>query len=155
MIATPILFGLLALCLGGCAITARGAWIRAGSYCATVGLVAALWQTSLGRPRPPLLESPTGTVVSYRFDEPRAIYLWMLSPGENTPTAFALPWSERQAAQLQEAAEQAHRQGEPLQAQRTDRPRGAMTGLHLTVQDSVRFFPAEHHALPPKAVPTE
>ncbi|MEO8715610.1 MAG: hypothetical protein ABI369_11410 [Acetobacteraceae bacterium] len=153
--ATPILFGLLALCLGGCAIAARGAWVRAGSFCITVALAGALWQTSLGRPRPPLFDIPTGTVVSYRFDEPRAIYLWMLPPGERTPTAFALPWSEHQAAQLQKAAEQAHRDGEPLQAQRNDRQSGAMAGLHLSVQDGVRFYPGEHHALPPKAVPTE
>ncbi len=151
----PIVFGLLALSVGACAIAVRGAWVRAGSFCLTVGLAGALWQTSLGRPRPPVFDTPTGTVVSFRFDEPRAIYLWMLPPGEHAPTAFALPWSERQAAQLQQAAEQARKEGEPLEAQRGSRPPGATIGLHLTAQDTLRFYPAEHQPLPPKAVATE
>ncbi len=150
----PILFGLLALSAGACAMAVRGPWVRAGSFCVTVALAAALWQMSLGRPRPPVFDAPSGTVVGFRFDEPRAIYLWMLPPGEHAPTAFALPWSEHQAAQLQEAAEQARREGEPLQARRTGRPNGVV-GLRLTAQDSLRFYPAEHQALPPKAVATE
>ena len=149
-----VMFGLLALSAGASALAVRGAWVRAASFSLTVGLAAALWQTSLGRPRPPLLDAPTGTVVSFRFDEPRAIYVWMLPPGERTPTAFALPWSERQAAQLQEAAEQARRQGEPLKAQRAIRPPGPI-GFSVLAQDGVRFYPGEHIALPPKAVPTE
>jgi hypothetical protein len=153
--AIPIVFGLLAVSAGACAMAVRAAWVRAGSFCLTVGLAAALWQTSLGRPRPPLFDVPNGTVVSFRFDEPRAIYLWMLPSGQHTPTAFALPWSERQAAQLQQAAEQAHKEGEPLQAQRAGRPRGLTSALHLTAQDGVRFYPAEHQALPPKALPAE
>ena len=150
----PIVFGLLALSAGACAMSARAPWVRAGSFCLTVALAAALWQTSLGRPRPPLFDAPSGTVIGFRFDEPRAIYLWMLPPGERAPTAFALPWSEHQAAQLQEAAEQARKEGEPLQARRSDRPPG-MSGLHLTAQDSLRFYPAEHQPLPPKATATE
>jgi hypothetical protein len=150
----PIMFGLLALSAGACAIAMRGPWIRAGSFCLTLALAAALWQVSLGRPRPPVFDAPSGTVVGFRFDEPRAIYLWMLPPGERAPTAFALPWSEHQAAQLQEAAERARQEGEPLQAQRTDRPT-ARSGLHLTAQDSLRFYPAEHQALPPKAMARE
>ncbi len=151
----PIVFALLALSAGACAIAVHGAWVRAGSFCLTVVLAAALWQTSLGRPRPAVFEAPTGTVVGFHFDEPRAIYLWMLPAGARAPTAFALPWSERQAAQLQQAAEQARKDGEPLQARRTDRPTGPMRGLRLTAQDSLRFYPAEHQALPPKAMATE
>lgn len=151
----PIVFGLLALSVGACAIAVRGAWVRAGSFCLTVALAAALWQTSLGRPRPPVFDTPSGTVVGFRFDEPRAIYLWMLPAGAHAPTAFQLPWSERQAAQIQQAAEQAKKEGEPLQAQRSGRRPGPMSGLHLTAQDSLRFYPAEHQALPPKAVAEE
>lgn len=152
--AVPIVFGLLALSAGVCAMAVHGAWVRAGSFCLTVALAAVLWQTSLGRPRPPVFDTPSGTVVSFRFDEPHAIYLWMLPTGARTPTAFALPWSERQAAQIQQAAEQAKQAGEPLQAQRNGRPAGP-AGLHLTAQDSLRFYPAEHQALPPKAVAAE
>ncbi|MEO9191147.1 MAG: hypothetical protein ABI224_14295 [Acetobacteraceae bacterium] len=149
----PIVFGVLAVSAGACALAVRDGWLRAASFCLTLALAGALWQTSLGRPRLPLFDTPSGTVVSFRFDEPRAIYLWMLAPGERTPTAFALPWSERQAAELQQAAEQARQQGEPLQAKPTGRR--APIGLHLTAQEGVRFYPAEHVALPPKAVPTE
>jgi hypothetical protein len=150
----PVMFALLALCAGASAIAVRDAWVRAVSFCATLALAGALWQISLGRPRPPMFDTPTGTVVGYRFDEPRAIYLWMLPPGQSAPTAFALPWSEHQAAQLQEAAEQARRQGEPLQARRTDRPHGPI-GFSVLAQDAIRFYPGQHTALPPKAVPTE
>ncbi|MGH7210668.1 MAG: hypothetical protein ACREF1_04315, partial [Acetobacteraceae bacterium] len=72
----PVMFGLLALSAGACAMGARLAWVRTLSFVFTLGLGAALWQTSLGRPRPPTFAVPTGTVVSYKFDEPRAIYLW-------------------------------------------------------------------------------
>ena len=151
MSAAPILFALFALALGVCAITVRDAWVRAGAFCLTVALAAAIWQTSLGRPRPPLFEAPAGTVVGYRFDEPRAIYLWMLPPGAHAPTAFVLPWSERQASQLQQAAEQARKKGEPLQARGSGRS-GPFNGLRLASQKSeMRFYPAEHRALPPKA----
>ena len=151
MSAVPILFALFAFTLGICTLTVRHAWARASTFCLAVALAAVIWQTSLGRPRPPLFDSPAGTVVSYRFDEPHAIYLWMLPPGEHAPTAFALPWSERQASQLQQAAEQARKQGEPLQA-RGNGARGALAGFQLASQKSeMRFYPANHQALPPKA----
>ncbi len=152
--AMPVMFGLLALSAGICAMAAHLAWVRALSFVITLGLAGALWQTSLGRPRPPTFAVPTGTVVGYRFDEPRAIYLWMLPPGETAPTAFALPWSEKKAAELQEAAEQARRKGEPLEARRGDRPRGPL-GFSVLTQEGVRFAPGQHIALPPKAPPTE
>lgn len=150
----PVVFGVLAVSAGACALAVRDGWLRAASFCLTLALAGALWQTSLGRPRPPLFDTPSGTVVSFRFDEPRAIYLWMLAPGERTPTAFALPWSERQAAELQEAAEKARKQGDPLEAQRAARPPGPI-GFSVLVQDGVRFYPGQHIALPPKAPPTE
>jgi hypothetical protein len=153
MAAGPILYGVLALALGACALAAQGAWLRASAFCLTLALVAALWQTSLGRPRPPLFVHPAGTVVGYRFDEPHAIYLWMVGPGEHVPTAYALPWSEHQAAQLQKAAEEAKRQGEPLKAGHTVRS-GLFSSLVNTNRDSdYRFYPAQLQPLPPKAMP--
>lgn len=150
MSVAPVLFALFALALGACAITVRRAWARASAFCLTVVLGAAIWQTSLGRPRPPLFEAPVGTVVGYRFDEPHAIYLWMLPPGGHAPTAFALPWSEHQAAQLQQAAEEARKQGEPLQARGNSR-RGPLAAFQLASQKSeMRFYPAQHEAPPPK-----
>jgi hypothetical protein len=149
MSAAPILFALFALALGACAITVRHAWVQVGTFCLAVALAGAIWQTSLGRPRPPLFDAPVGTVVGYRFDEPHAIYLWMLPPGGHAPTAFALPWSERQAAQLQQAAEQARKAGEPLQA-RGSGQHGPLAAFQLASQ-KMRFYPAEHQALPPKA----
>ncbi len=150
----PIVFGLLALSIGTCALAVRGARVRAASFCVTVVLAAVLWQASLGRPRPPVFDNPTGTVVSYRFDEPRAIYLWMLAPGERAPTAFALPWSERQAAELQEAAEQARKSGNSLEAQKSAERRGNLFDPRLTARDRLRFYPARHQPLPAKSMAT-
>jgi hypothetical protein len=147
----PVIFGLLALGLGTCAIAAPAAWIRAGALCLTLGLAAALWQTSLGRPRPPLLEDPSGTVIGYQLDEPRAIYLWVVGPGEHAPTSFALPWSEQQASQLQQASEQAKKQGDSLQAGGKGQ-HGRLGAFAAAARTDLRFYPAEHHALPPKAI---
>lgn len=154
MMAMPVMFGFLALSAGICAMAANLPWVRALSFAVTIGLAATLWQVSLGRPRPPTFSVPTGTVVGYRFDEPRAIYVWMLPPGETVPTAFALPWSEHKAAELQEAAEQARRKGDPLEARRGERRRGPL-GFSMLMQEGVRFQPGPHIALPPKALPNE
>lgn len=154
MTPMPVMFGLLALAAGICAMAAQLAWVRALSLVATLGLAGALWQTSLGRPRPPSFAAPTGQVIGYRFDEPRAIYVWILPPGETVPTAFALPWSERKAAELQEAAEQARRKGEPVEARRGERRRGPI-GFSAFLQPGIRFQPGQHIVLPPKTPPTE
>lgn len=147
----PILFGALALVLGGCALGTRVAWVRAVAFCFTLGCAGALWQTSLGRPRAPVFDRPAGTVVSYKFDEPNAIYLWVVKPGERTPTSYALPWSERQAAQLQKAAEQAKKQGEPLRAGHGPR-HGMLASFASSMHDSYHFYPAHHTPLPPKEI---
>lgn len=143
----PILFGLLALTVGSCAISARGPWIRTGAFCLCLGLSAALWQVSLGRPRPVLFSAPTGRVVSYSLDEPRAIYLWVMPPGATIPASFELPWSERQASQLQTAAEQAKKAGQPLQAGHA----GGSIGSDRLGED-VRFYPQERKPIPPKVI---
>ncbi len=148
--ALPALFGLLAVTVGACAISARGAWARATAFSVSLGLSAALWQFSLGQPRPVLLSPPTGTVLSYHLDEPRAIYLWVTPPGSSVPAAYALPWSESQAAELQAAAEQAKKQGQPLQVGR--RQNGGRPGRMAQEQGEVRFYPLRHRPLPPKEV---
>lgn len=151
MTPAPILYGILALALGAGALQARGAWVRACAFGLTLLVAAALWQTSLGRPRAALFSFPAGTVVGYTFDEPHAIYLWMERPGERQPTAYALPWSERKAAQLQQAAEEAKKHGEPLKAGRKGRGRkGLFASIVNTMSDDTRFYPAHVQPLPPK-----
>ena len=145
----PVLFALLAVTVGACAISARGPWIRAAAFSVSLGVSAALWQLSLGLPRPVLISAPTGTVVGYHLDEPRAIYLWVTPPGSAIPASLELPWSERQAAQLQEAAEKAKKRGQPLQV-------GAIpgrAGLTSAVQGEVRFYARQPPPLPPKTIP--
>jgi hypothetical protein len=147
--ALPVLFALLAVTVGACAISARGPWVRAAAFSVSLGVSAALWQLSLGLPRPVLLAAPTGTVVSYHLDEPRAIYLWVTPPRGTVPASLKLPWSERQAAQLQEAAEQAKKRGQPLQV-------GAIpgrTGLTSQARGEVRFYARQPPPLPPKTIP--
>ncbi len=148
--ALPVLFALFAVTVGACAISARGPWIRASAFAVSLGLSGALWQLSLGLPRPVLLAAPTGTVLSYRLDEPRAIYLWVTPPRGTVPASLKLPWSERQAVQLQEAAEQAKKHGQPLQV-------GAVpgrAGLASPVRGEVRFYARQPPPLPPKTIPS-
>jgi hypothetical protein len=147
-LSLPVMFGLLAVTVGACAITWRGAWIRATAFTLSLGLSGALWQVSLGQPRPVLFSAPTGTVVGYHLDEPRAIYLWVTPPGSAVPAAYQLPWSESQAAQLQAAAEQAQKRGQPLQVGRTQGRPGRISHQ----QGEVRFYPRQQQPLPPKTV---
>jgi hypothetical protein len=150
----PVLFGLLAVTVGACAISARGAWVRAAAFTVTLGLSGALWQLSLGEPRPVLFAAPSGTVVGYHLDEPRAIYLWVTPTGSAVPAAYELPWSESQAAQLQLAAEQAEKHGQALRVGRAG-PAGRVhgrPGRMSAAAGEVRFYPERERPLPAKAV---
>ena len=63
----------------------------------------------LSRPKPASFEwwlsrAAEATVVGSTFDESRAIYLWLQLDGVPEPRAYALPWDQRVAEQLQTAA---------------------------------------------------
>jgi len=65
------------------------------------GVLAVSVHTS-GMPRPRALGVPeTITVVSMQLIPDEAIYLWALG---DPPVAYALPWNEEMAAELQEMA---------------------------------------------------
>ncbi|HTU55746.1 MAG TPA: hypothetical protein VMF62_17415 [Acetobacteraceae bacterium] len=160
----PASFAAVAVVVGAVSLWGQAAWLRAGAFCCLVAALAVLWWASLGWPRPildadlPLIGVPAGTVAAFVFDEPRAIYVWLVVPGGRVPIALQLPWQEDDAAALVRAAEQAKRNGTDVhlrqgRAPRTgERPRGsASAGSPPT--GSPMFYAAPAPALPPKHVP--
>lgn len=79
----------------------------------------------LGRPKPVALEwvhdFPGGaTVIGYRLQEPDAIYLWLLFPGETEPRAYALPWNLDTAKELQDVHRQANEQHQEMVVEKSE-----------------------------------
>lgn len=143
MIAAAV-FAVAALLLGAASLYRGGAWARALAYTALVAGLAGLWWSSLGVPRPLWMGGDVGTVVAYRLDEPRAIYVWVVPEGSSVPLALELPWGERQASELHAAAGQAARNGGVVKmgkagAARDGNPRGDRM-----------FYSRPAPALPPK-----
>ncbi|MGH7102903.1 MAG: hypothetical protein ACREFJ_10955 [Acetobacteraceae bacterium] len=139
---SPALFAAAALVAGAASLFAAAAWVRAGAYAGLVAAMLALWWVALGHPRPALFGVPSGTVAGYALDEPRAIDVQVRPPGGGAPVTWALPWSEQVAAQLEEAAAEAKKEGRPL----------AMRGR----RSGGRGYETKHHAGPlfyPTAAP--
>jgi hypothetical protein len=129
-----------------------------------------LWQSSLGLPRPTSLDlrDPQGTVVSYVVDEPNAILLWLVPDGSSIPRSYALPFDMQQAQQLQQAFQNAKKNGAPVRmgkggdkgAQSTKGQDGdkndgtssqSASGTDDRTGDGPRFYPAPQRADPLKA----
>jgi hypothetical protein len=126
-----------------------------------------LWQSSLGLPRPTMLEPhyPQGTVVSYVVDEPDAILLWLVPDGSSMPRSYALPFDNKQALQLQHAFEIAKKSGTQVRmgkgggkaGQGTEDGKGggavtrAATGTDDRTSEAAVFYPEPQRADPLKA----
>ncbi len=70
----------------------------------------------LARPKPVATEWLRGalaeaTVLGSQMQEGKAIYLWLAFEGADEPRAYALPWSEKVARQLQGARRSAEASG--------------------------------------------
>ncbi|MGH7056432.1 MAG: hypothetical protein ACREFZ_00930 [Acetobacteraceae bacterium] len=104
-------FAALAVLAGAASLFARTALVRCGAYCVLLCAVSAVWLGALGHARPvallPGIGRPNGTVVAFRVDEPRAIYVWLAIAGTAEPLALRLPWQERRAEALVAAERQA------------------------------------------------
>ncbi|MFL5335695.1 MAG: hypothetical protein ACJ8H8_21565 [Geminicoccaceae bacterium] len=101
----------------------------------------------LSRPKPTSFEwwtrrAAEATVVGSSFDESRAIYVWLQLDGVPEPRAYALPWDQRVAEQLQAAARTA---AERQSAVRMRLP------FETTLDDrEPRFYALPQPAMPPK-----
>jgi hypothetical protein len=101
----------------------------------------------LSRPKPASFEwwtsrAAEATVVGSSLDESRAIYLWLQLDGVPEPRAYALPWDQRVAEQLQAAARTA---AERQSAVRMRLP------FETTLDDrEPRFYALPQPAMPPK-----
>jgi hypothetical protein len=112
---SPAVFGAIAVLLGAVILFSQriSHWVRVSVFCILLCALPMLWQSSLGLPRPTMLEphDPRGTVVSYVVDEPNAILLWLVPDGSSMPRSYALPFDSKQAMQLQDAFETAKKNG--------------------------------------------
>ena len=144
---TAAAFAVASLLTGAASLFAAAAWLRSAAYASLIICLLAVWLSALGHPRPLLIGVPQGTVLAYTLDEPHAIYLWLEAPGASEPIAIALPWSEQQASQLQQASQAAKQQGEPLQVGRKRASGGG------NAPGQMKFYSHEHQPLPPKVTP--
>ena len=136
-----IIFAVATLVVGVVAIYGRLPAIRAAGYAALVVSVLLLWHVSLGLPRPDYIV-PTGTVLGYSLDEPRAIYLWLIPDSATQPLAVEVPWNAELAGKLVDAARRQTR-GSLLRV----RPNGDGMGLPTKPE----FYLSPLRSLPPKA----
>lgn len=157
-------YAALALALGGYVLMAGCAyrpWRRVAALLAFLLSLAASDLETAGAPKPLALEWRAlgeGTrVVAASFDEPRSIYLWLASPGDRAPRAYALPWDERLAAQLHMAMREAQRSGTDvlMAGKRYRRLNGAdrLNGVDGIDREKPLFYAAPQPARPEKQVP--
>lgn len=111
----PLLFAGIALILGGYLTLRHPHWVSVALFLSLLLSVPEMILGSLGNPKP--LWAGCGltkesTVLGYSLVEGRAIYLWIDT--DSAPLSCQLPWSEQQAAQINDADQRAHALGVPL-----------------------------------------
>jgi hypothetical protein len=154
MIELPFLFALaviLAATLASIAIWApRRLLVRAGALACAVlfmPLAYAGFSDLLSRPKPISLEwwqaqSDDATVLSAQLREPESLYLWLQLTGEPEPRAYRMPWTQNMAEQLQQALEQAEKNGTQARMRLPFEP--------SLDQRERKFYAPPQPALPPK-----
>ena len=150
----PYLFALAALiaaCLGSIAVWApRRLLVKAsalGAFALFMPLGFAGWSDLLSRPKPVAFEwwlskADEATVLAGTFREGQGIYVWLQLDGTDEPRAYRLPWDQRTAEQLQQAARAAAEQQTALR-------------MRMPFEKSLddrepRFYALPQPALPPK-----
>ncbi|MGH7118157.1 MAG: hypothetical protein ACREFP_04070 [Acetobacteraceae bacterium] len=145
------IFVAVALLAGATSLFAAVAWLRAGAYLCLVAALLAIWWAALGHPRPALFGVPHGTVVSYALNEPKSIDVLVKPRGSGQPVLWALPWNERDAAALQDAARRAKMAGRLLEMR--GRQGGGRAGYTHQHHAGPVFYPAPAPQLPEKTTP--
>jgi hypothetical protein len=134
--------------VGFVSICGKSGTLRAGAFAGLIASTLALWYSSLGLPRPGYLPIPSGIVLSYRLDEPKAIYLWLLPDDSVQPLAFQLPWRDDVATNLVDAARSRATPDDSLRVANT-REHGLIGGIGPPTKPL--FYVTHVRALPPKA----
>ena len=150
----PFLFAMaagLAALLASIAIWApRSLAIKAGALGCTVLFMPVAYAgltDLLSRPKPVALEwwlgnAQEATVIGSQMREGSSLYLWLQLDGETEPRAYRLPWNQKMAQQLQQALEQAERDGTEARMRLPFEP--SLDGREP------KFYAAPQPALPPK-----
>ena len=150
----PYLFALailLAAALASIAIWApRGLAVKLGALaCAGAFMPVAYagYSDLLSRPKPVSLEwwqgqAEEATVLGSQMREGQSLYVWLQLPGTAEPRAYELPWSQQIAQQLQQALEQAARNGTEARMRLPFEPT-------LDTREP-KFYAMPQAALPPK-----
>jgi hypothetical protein len=95
-------------------------WQRTASvslYVVLLGMVYVGSTELMSRPKPMRLEwrnPEQATVIAANLRENEAIYVWLAIEGQDEPRAYALPWNQETAQQLQQAMAQAQDGGTDL-----------------------------------------
>jgi hypothetical protein len=158
--------GLAALLLAIASLN-RARWRHALAFCGSIGLMVVAIVAAMGQPRPAWLGHKPGiALLGMTLDEGHAIYLWTRD-GDAPPIAYALPWSEKTAADAQQAMQQAkqgHTQahwggqpqsGESSNAQMAGKGHGNQGGASVrgAIHAAAAFYAAPPSGLPPKTTP--
>ena len=100
-----IIFVIATLLTGYFALAIRNSTLKAIFYSSFVVCFIFMWQQTLGVPLPQDLNvfHQKGKVIAQSFDEPNAIYVWMLPEHSRTPIYVQLPWEMQIAQRLREA----------------------------------------------------
>jgi hypothetical protein len=150
----PFMFALaaaLAAMLASIAIWApRSLAIKAGALaCAVLFMPVAYGGLTdlLSRPKPVSMEwwlgeAEEATVLGSQMREGKDLFLWLQLAGEPEPRAYRLPWDQKMAQQLQQALEQAERDGTEARMRLPFEP--SLDGREP------RFYAAPQPAMPPK-----
>ena len=101
----------------------------------------------LSRPKPVALEwwlahADEATVLGSQMREGQSLYLWLQVDGEAEPRAYRLPWDQQTAQQLQNALEEAQRNGTQARMRLPFEPT-------LDAREP-KFYAPPQPALPPK-----
>jgi hypothetical protein len=122
--------------------------MAAALFCVLLVAIPLGFLESAGVPKPYRLEwrgLDDANVLGVSLDEPKAIYIWAMVPGEKQPRAYALPWDIKNAEQAQNALRQAEKNGGKAMMRP---PSGAATD-----DEAPMFYAQPQQPPPPKAPP--
>lgn len=143
----------LSLGLAVLAIWSRSAWPRVAAVVLLLGIVClgpVALASLTGEPRRASLEwwarnAEDVEVLGHRIDEDVAIYVYVVLPGYAAPQSIALPYTDKAAEQLQQAASEGQQSGQGVRMRRL---------MDDSLDDAEPLFYAEPPAaLPEKFVP--
>jgi hypothetical protein len=150
----PAIFAAIAVIVGAFLLWRRGPISYASCALFAVLLVsmAGISWASLGLPKPLWAEYPLpekAVVLGYALEEPRAINLLLGMP--DGPRLYRLPWDEKQAAGLTDAAGKAKAQHAPLMMTMSAIEGSGKPGASGTKDtEKPQFYPQPRPALPEK-----